>query len=722
MHRQYINYSANMPLSISFNTIDNYPIHWHYCIEILYVIKGTINLYINTEKYVISENQIEIINIDEVHSIESDDPDNKVLIFQIDPYFFQKYYNDIENMFFYTNSSSKASQLGEEYEDLRVFLCQVLCETVQKQDNYDEEIEDILVKLLYHLINNFNYLIHEKQELKENKDQLQRYHSISKYIYNNYQNNITLKDISSNEYLSTHYLSREIKYATGYSFTDFLNLIRVEESIKLILDTDMTLSEISEEIGFSHTRYFNKHFKLHYKLTPLQFRKKYKSTPEVLEKLTKYITHPLEESLDEVIYYLEDYDRFNYEDKIHQLNINMENCIGEFDKNFNRIITIGDAFDLLIEDNKDTLEELQREMDFEYGRILNLFSTDMAIFPGSKFHNWNRAKDVLEFIEFLDIVPIIVLDMNSTYEEHINDINDESYEVASKNILSLKNSIDIHEDFKNILLSFMEYFSAIETLNYKNFRFEFSSTFPENLRISIEEILIYNKLDFEEEPFMINNEVNNIYDTAYMIPFIIDNVVNHKGDLSFIRAFDVLDKQVNITNELFFGYPGLINDKGIKKPAFYAYSLLNKLGNTLVAKGDGYVVTKTNNQYEILLYTYHDKINDLISMASFSKLRGIKNATSKKLSLNITNIHSDINVTTYEINEKIGSSYNYWIDMGRPTRLNKDENGILHKASYPNIRFKYFKKSTVINILVTLKTYGATLVIINEVQKPIKIN
>jgi len=319
-------------------------------------------------------------------------------------------------------------------------------------------------------------------------------------------------------------------------------------------------------------------------------------------------------------------------------------------------------------------------------------------------------------------VPIIVLDMNSTYEEHINDINDESYEVASKNILSLKNSIDIHEDFKNILLSFMEYFSAIETLNYKNFRFEFSSTFPENLRISIEEILIYNKLDFEEEPFMINNEVNNIYDTAYMIPFIIDNVVNHKGDLSFIRAFDVLDKQVNITNELFFGYPGLINDKGIKKPAFYAYSLLNKLGNTLVAKGDGYVVTKTNNQYEILLYTYHDKINDLISMASFSKLRGIKNATSKKLSLNITNIHSDINVTTYEINEKIGSSYNYWIDMGRPTRLNKDENGILHKASYPNIRFKYFKKSTVINILVTLKTYGATLVIINEVQKPIKIN
>ncbi|MEG2289051.1 MAG: helix-turn-helix domain-containing protein [Clostridium sp.] len=722
MHKQYVNYSANMPVSITYETIKNYPIHWHYCIEILYVIKGTINLYINTEKYVINENQIEIINIDEVHSIESDDPDNKVIIFQIDPYFFQKYYADIENMFFYTKSIAEDSQYGEEYEDLRIFLSQILCETVQKQDNYDEEIESILVKLLYHLINNFNYLIYQKEELKDNKDQLQRYHSISKYIYNNYQSNITLKDISSNEYLSTHYLSREIKYATGYSFTDFLNLIRVEESIKLILDTDMTLSEISEEIGFSHTRYFNKHFKIHYKLTPLQFRKKYKATSQELDRATKFEVFHLNDSIESLIYYLEDYDRFNYEDKIHQLNFDMENFIGSFNKDFKKTITIGDAFDLLIEDNKDTLEELQGEMDYEFGRILNLFSTDMAIFPGSKFHNWNRAKDVLEFIEFLDITPIIVLDLNNQSLNNDENINSSVININNPNGSNslFENINTIYEDFKNILTSFMEYFNAIETLNYKNFKFQFASNFPMDFKEDIIIILENDNLEVLDDVFAINNEINNIYDTAYMVPYIIDNVVNTQGDLSFIRAFDVLDKQVNITNELFFGYPGLINDKGIKKPSFYAYSLLNKLGDTLVTKDDGYVVTKSDNQYQILLYTHHDNISDLISTSSFSKLRGLKNATSKKLSLNITNIHSDINVTTYKINEKIGSSYNYWIDMGRPTRLNKEENGILHKASYPEIKFKYSKKSTVINILTTLKTYGAILILINEVQKPRK--
>lgn len=710
MHKQYINYSADMPLYISYETIKNIPIHWHYCIEILFVVKGTINLFINTEKFVINENQVEIINIDEVHSIESDDPNNKVLIFQIDPYFFQKYYGDIENMFFYTKSNHKNSQVSDEYSELRVFLSQLLCETVQRQDNYDEEIENILIKLLYHLINNFNYLIYEQEELRNNKEQLQRYHSIYKYIYNNYQNNITLSDISNKEYLSTHYLSKEIKYATGYSFTEFVNLVRVEESIKLLLDSDLTLSEISEEIGFSHTRYFNKHFKLHYNLTPLQFRKKYKSTEAELKKSTKVQELSLTDSLEELIYYIDDYDRFNYEDKIHQLNFNMDWNLGKFNKDFNKIITIGDAFDLLIEDNKDTLEELQQEMDFEYGRILNLFSSDMAIFPGSKFHNWNRAKDVLEFIESLDIIPIIVLHLKS--DDELEDENAENLAANSSSILN--------NDIKDILHSFMEYFESLESLDYKNFRFQFSSTFPEELRKEVEELFEANNLKFLEESFVINNDVNNIYDTAYMIPFIIDNVLNNRDNLSFIRAFDVLDKQVNLTNEVFFGYPGLINDKGIKKPAFYAYSLLNKMGDTLVAKGDGYVVTKTDEQYQILLYTYHEKIDELISMKGFSKLRGSKSNISKKLSLNITNVHSDTNITTYEISENIGSSYNYWLDMGRPTRLNKEENGILHKASYPNIKFKYSKKSTVINMLTTLKTYGATLIIINKVHKAVK--
>ncbi|OPJ57420.1 HTH-type transcriptional regulator YesS [Clostridium oryzae] len=613
-----------------------------------------------------------------------------MLVFYIDPYFFEKYYSDIENMFFYTDTSEKGAQESEEYDELRTFLSIILCEIVQRSDNYDEEIEGTLVKLLYHLINNFHYLMYEQNELKENDEQLERYHRIAKYIFNNYNNNITLQDIADKEFLSTHYLSHEIKYATGSSFTDLVNATRVEESVKLLLDTDKTISEISEDVGFSHTRYFNKNFKQYYKMTPLSFRKKYKVDEEIYEKQKKIEKYPINEAMDYVIYYLEDYDRYNSEDKINKLSIDMSGNLGEYEKSFKDVINVGDAFDLLIEDNKDILEELDEEIGFEHARLLNVFSTDMGIFPDAVFHNWSRAMTVFEYLDSIKIYPLIVLDDNGFTKEQ----------------------------FINSLKSFLHFFSEVETLDLSKFQFQFASSVSSD--ISTEAIAIIEedyKCSVIEEHFDAQMNIDPIYDTAYMLPYIIENEIKTTGKTEFLRAFDVLDKQVALTNEVFFGYPGLVNDKGIRKPSFYAYYLLNKLGDTLIAHDNGYIVTKSENEYQILLYSYNEDISSLIKLRKFSKLRGLKNSKEKKFSLNMTQITSASRITTYIMDEENGSSFNYWLDMGKPIRLNKEEKEILHKASFPKIEFKFTKRSAVLNVQLKLVGYGAALIIIKEVQK-----
>ncbi|MNI42016.1 Beta-xylosidase [compost metagenome] len=205
-----------------------------------------------------------------------------------------------------------------------------------------------------------------------------------------------------------------------------------------------------------------------------------------------------------------------------------------------------------------------------------------------------------------------------------------------------------------------------------------------------------------------------------MIPYIIHQVINYKTPLNFIRAFDVLEKEVMLTNEVFFGSSGLVNDMGIKKPSYYAFYLLSKLGDVLVQKGDGYIVTRSDDEFQILLYNYGEELDYLISSETLEKRRGIKNTTEKKISLNIVNINSANQVTTYMINEKIGSSYNYWLGMGKPNRLNKEEREILHKASFPGINFIYNNKSTILNLLPKLKGYGAQLILIKKVQKHLK--
>ena len=347
MRREYVSYPKEVPVSISCARVIEYPIHWHNSIEILYVLKGKFYVTIDSDRYELIEKDIEIINIDEAHSIYSSHKDNEMLIFHIDPNFFEKYYTDIQNMFFYTNITDDNAQEGEEYDELRILLSRIVCEIIQKQDNYDEIVKDILVKILYHLINNFHYLTNEMEDLRENEELLERYHRITKYIFNNYNDNITLQDIAKKEFLSTHYLSHGIKDSTGYSFTDLLNLTRVDEALKILLDTDKNISEISEEVGFSHTRYFNKHFKIRFKCTPSQYRKKFKIDEETFKKQKNIVFQELSNSLQFINYYLEDYDRFNYEEKITKLYLNMSQDKGSFCKDFKKIINVGDAFDLL---------------------------------------------------------------------------------------------------------------------------------------------------------------------------------------------------------------------------------------------------------------------------------------------------------------------------------------------------------------------------------------
>ncbi len=687
LRKEYISYLSDLPINISFCSVKNYPIHWQDAIEIIYVLKGSINVTIDTDTMVLKENNIEIVNMDEAHRLYSNE-DNRVLIFHIDPDFFEKYYNDMKNMFFYTNSEERNSQKGEAYEELRTFLAIILCETIQKKDDYDEYIEKSLIDLLYHLINNFNYLIYYQEELKDNEEQLERYHRISKYIYNNYNNNITLQDIADKEFLSTNYLSHEIKYATGYSFTDLINLTRVQESLKLLLDTDMTLSEISEEVGFSHTRYLNKHFKLNFKMTPLQFRKKNKVDEATYEREKQISYLPMEEALKDLSYYIEDYERYNFINRIQKININAAAEKGEFKKNFKEIINLGDAFDLLIEDNKDMLEELQYEVTFKYAQVERLFSVDMGIFPGNNFYNWSRVRTILEYLESISLIPLITVD-NKSFKG---------------------------EELSGLLNNFAEYFSDLETTSFTEYNFLLSKDLTleeeELLRELLEEkyslrVIKQEKIDSEG--------INYIYDTPYMLPYLIHSLGIKEERVSYLKPYDILDREVRITNEVFFGYPGLMNDKGIKKPSYYAYFLLNKLGDTLIDKGEGYIATKSDGEYQILIYSYNDSINELIPFDKYSKGRRTLEALEKNYSVNIMNLRKNTKLTLYQIDETIGSSYNYWLAMGRPKRLNKEEEEIMLKASFPRIDFQFSKKATVLNLRRSINSYGAILIILKEV-------
>ena len=86
----------------------------------------------------------------------------------------------------------------------------------------------------------------------------------------------------------------------------------------------MSITEISEKIGFSHVRYYNKNFKSYFGCTPLQYRKKYYLNENDFDKSKNVTSLDLNGALNLLSYNLENYDRFNFENKLWNIHINMD--------------------------------------------------------------------------------------------------------------------------------------------------------------------------------------------------------------------------------------------------------------------------------------------------------------------------------------------------------------------------------------------------------------
>ena len=656
MRKEYVEYIKDLPINIFLANIMEFPLHWQDSIQVLFVLRGTVDVGVENEIYTLEEREIEIINSNEVYSIKSKDPDNLVLVLNIDPNFFEKYYDDAKEVFFYTDSSDKNGQEDEKYYELRRYIAILVYEAVAKIDDYEDKIEEYLLDMMYHLLNNFHYLFYEGEEsLKEDEEQLERYHRIVKHLSNNYMNKVSLQDIADKEFLTSQYLSYKIKDIFGQGFNEYLNQIRVEESTKLLLDTDKNISEISEEVGFSHVRYYNKHFKNHYNCTPMGYRKKNKVSEEQLEKMTKINYLNIKEAFPFLIHYMEDYERYNYDNKIIKIDIDLKKDTME---TFTKpdLIDLGDIYLLLEEENRRILEEIQREINFKYCIVNRLFSEDMDIYrdKNHKFINWTRVEIILDFLREQKLIPII---------------NTENVE-------------------KYIIDDFVEHFSNL---------------YEEDVRQWLDIQLDHLK------PYFPKKDISPIHDNMVMVPYILYNYI-HLNNRVILNMVDEISKETILNNDTFFGGNGIFTSNYLKKPSYYAYMLLSLLGDTIIHKGEGYIVTKSEYGYEIMLFNPIEIDEDLIY--GDSPLEKIK---ERKISLNIFNMENDFQVTKYVLDKRYGSVYDKWVGLNRPERLDGDNWELLKEYVHPNISFYYGKKSIVYNTVANVKPYGVVVFVLSSV-------
>jgi YesN/AraC family two-component response regulator len=93
------------------------------------------------------------------------------------------------------------------------------------------------------------------------------------YINENYNKPITLGEVANHVQLSENYFCRLFRKETKKNLTDYINVIRIEESKKLLLNSSNSLCDIAILVGFNDQSYFTKIFKKYEGFSPGAYRK-----------------------------------------------------------------------------------------------------------------------------------------------------------------------------------------------------------------------------------------------------------------------------------------------------------------------------------------------------------------------------------------------------------------------------------------------------------------
>lgn len=178
------------------------------------------------------------------------------------------------------NSKSCLPEYGKLSSPERIFIIfnQMLDVYGREYINPDiqKQICDSFLNVILHEI--FNDLLIQKEASVTDAFNVKRkalIFKISQWIKLHYSEDLSSKAISENFQYNSDYIARLFRSDTGMTLKQYINTVRIKEAKKLLLNTDLHISEISYSVGFKDEKYFMKIFKNSEGITPTDYRYAY---------------------------------------------------------------------------------------------------------------------------------------------------------------------------------------------------------------------------------------------------------------------------------------------------------------------------------------------------------------------------------------------------------------------------------------------------------------
>lgn len=233
--------------------------HWHEHIEMHYILKGKATFYCNYIPIDVKEGDLIIVNSNELHEAASTSPSLKslVVIFEISD--FSKEAANC-NMIFQTVISKD--------EKIKEFVTAIFNEAKEMDIGYKVAMRGKIYELITYLMRNY---VVESITDKENRNRiknLSRLNTVFQFIQNNYTEPLTNKQLAEIVHLSEYRFCHLFKESIGQSPLNFINEVRLKKAHHLLQNSQMSITQISSEVGFRDFNNFGRLFRKYYGYAP----------------------------------------------------------------------------------------------------------------------------------------------------------------------------------------------------------------------------------------------------------------------------------------------------------------------------------------------------------------------------------------------------------------------------------------------------------------------
>ena len=662
-----IQFNQKIPLSFSVIKFDNVFLHMHSTVQLVIVLDGEFECTIEEKKYIAKENDIFIINPRTYHHFEALNKTSTILSVIIDQNEFGLDSLESDNIYFKLNSMEQAHH--PRYDNIKYLIFSIVKFNTMENINSIYTNRAIAYSLFAQLMNDFQVNIEESELKRSNYDTITK---ITAYINDHFAENLSLSYISEHFNYSIAYLSRLFKKSLDTNFKDYYDNIRINYSLNDLLLTNKSIEEIALNNGFENSRSYLRAFTSIYKTYPSQYRKKYKDhvklSIEDSSELKKETIEKILNLYEQIGTKTNNPNRESTRDTESLVSVDYKGKLTPLSNPQTKVLQFEDCNLLMDIDIQKRLENIQKDINFEYITICNLFSKEF------NFYREINGKYILSFVTFdrlisylksVNIKPYIKLAYD---EELINESNfieilyefayhlSSSYskeEVDSWMInLSFKNLNNYNkESLQNLQYIYHQFFTIIRRqfknikigcpcltkqqilnskllesfVSYCKSKYISPSFLPiiyqdpltdtklsknkDDLKDFINKLkekgyFFENKMYFENINFTSNNSLLN--DTIYSSSFLTKNLIDNIKSVSSYSKLECHD----LSNELYFnkipfnGSNSFFTSNNLKKPAYHAYSLFSKLGNNLLKKSSNYIITTKENKIIILVNNY----------------------------------------------------------------------------------------------------------------------